>query len=160
MEFRRVLFRSAQHIQHWARQSRHYGACFVVMSQDAKDFEGTADAVLRNASIKLLLQQDPAMLDYLVDTLNLSPEIVRRLKDLRSVKGLYSEGLIVNGARGSGRVRLITGAHEYWAFTSEPHYDRPRRERAIGARDGNVWGAISDLAASEGIPATDAAGAQ
>ena len=145
----------ARHIQHWARQSRHYGACFVVMSQDAKDFEGTAEAVLRNASIKLLLQQDPAMLDYLAGTLNLAPEIVRRLKDLRSVKGLYSEALLLNGARGTGRVRLVTGAHEYWAFTSEPHHDQPRRERALAARDGNVWAALSDLAA-EGIPGPDA----
>ncbi|MCA1678353.1 MAG: hypothetical protein LC777_05095, partial [Actinobacteria bacterium] len=36
----------ARHIQHWARQSRHYGCCFVVMSQDSEDFEGTASAVL------------------------------------------------------------------------------------------------------------------
>jgi TraG P-loop domain len=146
----------AQHIQHWARQSRHYGACFVVMSQDAKDFEGTAEAVLRNASIKLLLEQDKAMLDYLEQTVNVSPEVVRRLKDLRTVKGQYSEALLVNGARGTGRVRLVVGAHEYWAFTSEPNYDRPRRERAITARDGNVWAGITELATEEGIPDADA----
>ena len=146
----------AQHIQHWARQSRHYGACFVVMSQDAQDFEGTAQAVLRNASIKLLLEQDKAMLDYLERTVDLSPEIIGRLKDLRTVKGLYSEALLVNGGRGSGRVRLVVGPHEYWAFTSEPNYDRPRRDRAIANRDGNVWAAIADLAAAEGIPRADA----
>jgi len=146
----------ARHIQHWARQSRHYGCCFVVMSQDSEDFEGTAQAVLRNASIKLLLQQDAAMLDYLERTLNLSPEIVRRLKDLRTVKGLYSEGLLLNGARGAGRVRLVLGAHEYWAFTSEPNHDRPKRDRAVAERDGNVWTAIADLAAEQGIPDVDA----
>jgi hypothetical protein len=144
----------ALHIQHWARQSRHYGACFVVMSQDAKDFEGTAEAVLRNASMKLLFKQDPAMLDYLEQTVNVSPEVVRQLKDLRTVKGQYSEGLLINGGRGSGRVRLVLGPHEYWAFTSEPNHDRPRRDRAIAERDGNVWAAIADLAA-EGIPGTD-----
>lgn len=142
----------AQHIAHWARQSRHYGTCFVVMSQDAKDFEGAADAVLRNASIKLLLEQDRAMLDYLQRTVNVSPEVVKRLKDLRTVKGQYSEALLINGARGTGRVRLVVGAHEYWAFTSEPNYDRPRRERAIAAHDGNVWAAIAALAAEQGIP--------
>jgi len=146
----------AQHIQHWARQSRHYGTCFVVMSQDAKDFEGTAEAVLRNASIKLLFEQDKAMLTYLNQTMNVSPEVINTLKDLRTVKGEYSEALLVNGDRGTGRVRLVLGAHEYWAFTSEATYDRPRRDRAIAKRDGNVWAAITDLAAQEGIPHTGA----
>ena len=107
----------AQHIQHWARQSRHYGACFVVMSQDAKDFEGTAEAVLRNASIKLLLEQDKAMLDYLEQTVNVSPEVVKRLKDLRTVKGQYSEALVDQrrprhgpGAAG-GRPARVLGLH-------------------------------------------------
>jgi hypothetical protein len=146
----------ARHIQHWARHSRGEGCCLVVMSQDAEDFEGIAKAVLRNASIKLKLQQDPGMLDYLERTLNLSPEIVRRLKDLRTVKGQYAEALVLNGARGVGRVRLVQGAHEYWAFTSEPIHDRPKRDRAVAARDGNVWAAIADLAAKEGIPDADA----
>lgn len=145
----------ARHIQHWARQSRHYGCCFVVMSQDAEDFEGTAQAVLRNASIKLLLQQDAAMLDYLSRTLNLAPEIIARLKHLRTVKGLYSEGLLINGERGNGRVRLVLGPHEYWAFTSEPNHDRPLRDAAIAAREGNVWQAIGDLAREHGVPQID-----
>ncbi|MGI8944770.1 MAG: hypothetical protein ACR2GL_00840 [Thermoleophilaceae bacterium] len=146
----------ARHIQHWARQSRHYGCCFVVMSQDSEDFEGTASAVLRNAAIKIAFQQDPAMLDYLARTLNLAPEIVTGLKDLRTVKGLYSEALVLNGARGVGRERLVLGPHEYWAFTSEPNHDRPKRDRAVAARDGNVMAAIADLAAEEGIPNLDA----
>jgi len=145
----------AQHIQHWARQSRHYGTCFVVMSQDAKDFEGTAEAVLRNASIKVLFEQDKAMLSYLANTVDVSQEVVDQLKDLASVKGEYSEALVLNGGRGSGRVRLVVGPHEYWAFTSEPSYDRPVRQRAIAAREGNVWAALGDLAAQEGIPAAD-----
>ena len=142
----------AQHIQHWARQSRHYGACFVVMSQDASDFEGTSQAVLRNASIKVLFEQDKGMLDYLATTVDVSGEVIAQLKDLKTVKGEYSEALVLNGGRGSGRVSLVVGPHEYWAFTSESSYDRPRRERAIAAREGNVWAALADLAAEEGIP--------
>ncbi|MCP9491537.1 MAG: hypothetical protein MSC31_16930 [Solirubrobacteraceae bacterium MAG38_C4-C5] len=145
----------AQHIQHWARQSRHYGTCFVVMSQDASDFEGTSNAVLRNASIKILFEQDKAMLRYLADTVDVSDEVISQLKDLATVKGQYSEALLLNGGRGSGRVKLIVGPHEYWAFTSEPSYDRPLRQRAIAAREGNVWAALHDLAAREGIPAAD-----
>jgi len=144
----------ARHIQHWAVQSRHYSTCFVVMSQDSEDFSNTP-AVLKNASIKLYLEQDKAMLDFLQQTVNVSPEIIGQLKDLRTVKGEYSEALLVNGARGSGRVRLMVGGHEYWAFTSEPTHDGPRRQQAIAERDGNVWAAIADLA-KDGIPATDA----
>ena len=146
----------ATHLQEWARQSRHWGCCFVVMSQDAKDFEGRAEAVLRNASIKVLLEQDKAMLDYLNATMNVSPEVIDTLKDLKSVKGQYSEALLLNGGRGTGRVRLVLGAHEYWAFTSEPNYDRPRRDRALARHEGNVWAAIAELVATEGIPHSDA----
>lgn len=146
----------ASHIQDWARQSRHLRTCFVVMSQDAKDFEGAAEAVLRNASIKLFLEQDQAMLAYLKETTSVSGEIVDTLKDLRTVKGEYSEGLLLNGARGTGRVRILLGAHEYWAFTSEPNYDRPRRDEALAEHDGNVWAALATLADREGIPLIDA----
>jgi hypothetical protein len=147
----------ARHIQHWARQSRHYGCCFVVMSQDSEDFEGVAAAVLRNAAIKVFFRQDPAMLDYLTRTLSPPAEVIRQLKDLRTVKGRYSEALVLNGSRGTGRARLVVGAHEYWAFTSEPNHDRPKRDRAIAERDGNLWAAIAALAAEEGIPDSDAA---
>lgn len=146
----------AGHIQDWARQSRHLRTCFVVMSQDAKDFEGIAEAVLRNAVIKLYLEQDQAMLAYLKETTSVSAEIVDTLKDLRTVKGEYSEGLLLNGTRGTGRVRVMLGAHEYWAFTSEPNYDRPRRDEALAEHDGNVWAALATLADREGIPQADA----
>jgi type IV secretory pathway VirB4 component len=147
----------ARHIQHWARQSRHYGCCFAVMSQDSEDFEGTAQAVLRNAAIKVFFQQDPAMLDYLARTLSPPAEVIGRLKDLRTVKGRYSEVLVLNGDRGLGRRRIVMGPHEYWAFTSEPNSDRPKRDGAIAERDGNVWAAIADLSAKEGLPDADQA---
>ena len=141
----------AGEVQTWARQGRAYGAAFMVVSQDPEDFEGDAEAVLRNASIRIFHQLDKAMLAFVRDTVDLSPEMTDSLKSLRKVAGLYSEALVMNGPRGDGRVCSVLGAHEYWAWTSEPQIDVPRRERAIADCDGDVWAALARLA-GEGIP--------
>ena len=141
----------AGEVQTWARQGRAYGAAFMVVSQDPEDFDGDADAVLRNASIRIFHQLDKGMLAFVRDTVDLSPEMTDSLKSLRKVAGRYSEALIMNGPRGDGRVCAVLGAHEYWAWTSEPQIDVPRRERAIADHDGDVWAALSQLA-GEGIP--------
>ena len=141
----------AGEVQTWARQGRAYGAAFMVVSQDPEDFDGDADAVLRNASIRIFHQLDKGMLAFVRDTVDLSPEMTDSLKSLRKVAGRYSEALVMNGPRGDGRVCAVLGAHEYWAWTSEPQIDVPRRERAIADNDGDVWAALSQLA-GEGIP--------
>ncbi len=141
----------AGEVQTWARQGRAYGAAFMVVSQDPEDFDGDAEAVLRNASIRIFHQLDKGMLAFVRDTVDLSPEMTDSLKALRKVAGRYSEALVMNGPRGDGRVCAILGPHEYWAWTSEPQLDVPRRERAITDNDGDVWAALSQLAA-EGIP--------
>ena len=141
----------AGEVQTWARQGRAYGAAFMVVSQDPEDFEGDAEAVLRNASIRIFHQLDKGMLAFVRDTVDLSPEMTDSLKALRKVAGRYSEALVMNGPRGDGRVCAILGPHEYWAWTSEPQLDVPRRERAIADNNGDVWAALSQLAA-EGIP--------
>jgi hypothetical protein len=141
----------AGEVQTWARQGRAYGAAFMVVSQDPEDFDGDADAVLRNASIRIFHQLDKGMLAFVRDTVDLSPEMTDSLKSLRKVAGRYSEALVMNGPRGDGRVCAVLGAHEYWAWTSEPQIDVPRRERAIADNDGDVWAALSQLA-GERIP--------
>jgi hypothetical protein len=141
----------AGEVQTWARQGRAYGAAFMVVSQDPEDFAGDADAVLRNASIRIFHQLDKGMLAFVRDTVDLSAEMTDSLKSLRKVAGRYSEALIMNGPRGDGRVCAVLGAHEYWAWTSEPQIDVPRRERAIADHHGDVSVALSQLA-SEGIP--------
>ena len=141
----------AGEVQTWGRQGRGIGAAFMVVSQDPEDFEGDAEAVLRNASIRIFHQLDKAMLAFVRDTVDLSAEMTDSLKALRKVPGRYSEALVMNGPRGDGRVCAVLGAHEYWAFTSEPRIDVPRRERVIASHDGDVWAALSQLA-REGIP--------
>lgn len=142
----------ADYIQTLARQSRHLGLLFGVMSQDAEDFEGDAAAVLRNASIRILLRQDEAMLEYLSASLRLSPEQVTKLGDLRSLKGQFSEALVMNGYRGVGRVTMRMGPGEYWAYTSDPNHDVPLRNRALEESDGNIWTALGTLTKTYGIP--------
>lgn len=141
----------AGEVQMWARESRRWGAWFLVISQDAEDFQGDARAVLRNATLRIFFQQDPGMLEFLEHALTLSAETIGRLANLRSVKGSYSEAFVMNGTRGSGRVLALLGASEYWAFTSEPIHDVPARERTIAKHQGDVWAAIAELAAG-GIP--------
>ncbi|MCA1678889.1 MAG: hypothetical protein LC777_08080, partial [Actinobacteria bacterium] len=63
----------AGEVQTWARQGRAYGAAFMVVSQDPEDFDGDADAVLRNASIRIFHQLDKGMLAFVRDTVDLSP---------------------------------------------------------------------------------------
>lgn len=142
----------AEYIQTLARQSRHLGLLFGVMSQDAEDFEGDAAAVLRNASIRILLRQDEAMLEYLSASLRLSPEQVSKLGDLRSLKGQFSEALVMNGYRGAGRVTMRMGPAEYWAYSSDPNHDVPLRNRALEEADGNIWKALASLSMTHGIP--------
>lgn len=145
----------ARYIQELARQSRHLGLLFGVMSQDAEDFEGEAAAVLRNASIRILLRQDEGMIDYLSATLRLSGEVVKRLSGLRSLKGRFSEALVMNGYRGAGRVQFRVGPTEYWAYTSDPNHDTPLRDKALEVAKGNIWRALAALATTHGIPTDD-----
>jgi hypothetical protein len=93
----------AGEVQTWARQGRAYGAAFMVVSQDPEDFAGDADAVLRNASIRIFHQLDKGMLAFVRDTVDLSAEMTDSLKSLRKVAGRYSEALIMNARR---RARL------------------------------------------------------
>ena len=78
------------------------------------------------------------MLDYLERTVDLSPEIIGRLKDLRTVKGLYSEALLRQrgprqrpGAAGGGPARVL-GLHlgaELRPAAARPRDRQPRRQR-------------------------------
>ena len=70
---------------------------------------------------------------------------------MRTKKGEYSEMLWVNGVRGRGRLSVAVGPREYWAFTSEPTRDVPRRNKAIAEAGGDTWKAIHNLAQFEAI---------
>ena len=130
-----------------ARRARHLGLFLIVMSQHLSDFETEHGlALLRNASMQMLLSQPSEELPFLEDALRLSAEEAAMLGRLRTIKGVYSQIYWINGARGRGQVALRVGPTEYWLCTSDPIRDAPLRDRAIADHSGDVWAGIRALA--------------
>jgi hypothetical protein len=141
---------AADEVQLLAREGRHWGLWFIAMSQDAEDYAGDAKAVLSNASLKFFFEQDESMLDFLRENVKLPRRVIELMTGLRSVKGQYAECVVVNGGRGIGVGRVIFGPLAYWAYTSEPICDRPKRLAALRACGGRAWPAL-DLLAADGV---------
>jgi hypothetical protein len=130
-----------------ARRARHLGLFLIVMSQHLSDFDTEHGlALLRNASMQMLLSQPPEELPFLQEALRLSAEEAALVGRLRTVKGVYSQIYWINGARGRGQVALRVGPTEYWFCTSDPIRDAPLRDRAIADQAGDVWAGIRALA--------------
>jgi hypothetical protein len=130
-----------------ARRARHLGLFMIVMSQHLSDFETEHGlALLRNASMQMLLSQPSEELPFLEQALRLAPEEAAMLGRLRTVKGVYSQIFWINGPRGKGQVSLRVGPTEYWVCTSDPLRDQPLRDRAIDECGGDVWAGIRALA--------------
>jgi hypothetical protein len=138
------------HVAHLAREARHIGLFLLVLSQQFSDL-GTEHGLplIRNCSMAILLRQEDAVeLEFTQHALGLSDEQAAIIRNLRTVKGRYSEFFWSNGARGTGKLRLPVGPTEYWCFTSEPLSDVPKRDAMIAAHNGNEWSAIRELARS------------
>ena len=146
---------AAEEVQLWAREARRWGAWFIVLSQNSEDFKGDAKAVLDNASLRVFFEQNEGMLQFLRDNVDLPRQVIDRLGKLRTHKGRYAEAIVMNGGRGVGVIRVIFGPHAYWAYTSDPIRDVPRRERALREQDDDPVAAL-DALAGEGIPEVDA----
>lgn len=135
-----------------ARRSRHLGLFLMVSSQQLSDFNSPHGlALLQNSTLQFLLRQMPNEIPFIQSALQLTDQEAELLKQLRTKKGEYSEMFWVNGVRGRGRLSIAVGAREYWVYTSEPHRDVPRRNKAIADAGGDVWKAIHHLAQFETI---------
>jgi hypothetical protein len=145
---------SAMHVAGLARQARHMNLFLVILTQILSDLETDHGMpLLRNVAMTILLRQDnEAELRVAQQVLGLSDETAALIANLQTVKGRYSEFLWLNGARGTGKLRLPVGPTEYWTFTSEPHNDVPMRNATIAAHDQDVWAAVRELARG-GVPA-------
>ncbi len=134
-----------------ARRARHLGLFLIVMSQHLSDFATEHGlALIRNSTMQLLLAQHPDEIPFAQEALQLSDEEAAIVSRLKTVKGSHSQAFWVNGNRGKGRVALRVGPVEYWCFTSDPVRDDPVRQAAIEENDGDVWAAITALAAGKG----------
>lgn len=141
------------HLATLARQGRHLGLIFVILSQLLSDLDTEhGRALLRNVVMAILLRQLNAdELEFAARAFGLSAEQTGIVGNLHTVKGRYAECFWINGQRGMGRERFPLGPTEYWCFTSEPHVDVPMRNAMIAKHNGEVWPAIRELARN-GVP--------
>lgn len=133
-----------------ARRARHLGLCLMALSQHLSDFDTEyGRALLRNATMLMLLAQHPDDLPFLRKALGFSEQKLAVISRLKTVKGAYSQIFWKNGTRGEGVVSLRIGPIDYWSYSSDPIRDVPLREARIAAHGGEVWPALIELARSE-----------
>jgi type IV secretory pathway VirB4 component len=130
----------------FVRRSRHYALWLIAVSQQLSDFDNEhGKALLANAAMRLILRQEPRELAYAQQALKLSDEAIEVIASLRSVRGQYSTGYLMNGPLGEGCVQIRVGAAEYWIATSDPARDEPVRQHALRQSEGDEWAALQLL---------------
>ena len=145
------------YINDMARRARHTGLCLVALSQHLSDFDTEyGRALLRNATMQMLLAQHPDDLAFLRAALGLSEQKLAVISRLKTVKGSYSQIYWINGTRGEGVVSLRIGPIEYWSYTSDPIRDVPLRDARVKAHGGAVWPAVLELARTETLEVRNA----
>jgi conjugal transfer ATP-binding protein TraC len=127
-----------------------YNTAMTVTNQGAALFANPAlHGIVENTSIFLLFRLDPSDAHIMGERLNLSDSMVAELPRLRSVKGVYTEAMIVirraDGVLEGGVVRIQASPLEYWHYTSDKD-DKPRRQEAILRHLGDRRAAMLELA--------------
>jgi hypothetical protein len=131
----------------FVRRSRHYALWLIAISQQLSDFDNEhGKALLANAAIRLFLRQEAIELAYALNELKLPKEAVEAIGALKTVKGDFSLGYLMNGTRGEGTVQIGVGPIERWIASSDPARDEPVRQLAIRQ---------SDATPHDGWPAMD-----
>ena len=140
-----------------SRRSRHLGMAFIVATQQLSDLDTRyGRALLKNAAQHLFLAQNSSEVEWAREKMDLTQQTAALIKRLKTVKGSHAQGFWINGERGRGQVTIRLAATEQWAYTSDPVSDAPRRAAKVAEYNGNVWGAIHELA-QHGPPALQAA---
>lgn len=141
---------TAQFLEDVLRTYRKLNAAAVMITQQVTDFEGrTGEAIRANAPNRVFLRQTSETVQAMERLLDLSAEEKELLASLTTLKGRFSEMLILAGdARGVAR--LILDPMAYWAATSDPKdnallAERTLRHRERGAAD-PVRAALQELA--------------
>jgi conjugal transfer ATP-binding protein TraC len=135
---------TAQFLEDVLRTYRKLNCAAVMVTQQVSDFEGRAgEAIRANAPNRVFLRQTPETVQAMERLLDLSPEDKRLLAGLTTVKGRFSEMLIVSTA-GKGVARLVPDPLLYWVATSDPA-DNERLGAKIRACDGDVRRALREI---------------
>jgi hypothetical protein len=92
----------------------------VAITQEMADLtrQESGIAIVANASNKVFLKQEGAVIDLLKDSLSLDEAIITALKGIETHKGKYSEALIITDTA-TGIIRLIPDPYLYWVANSE-----------------------------------------
>jgi hypothetical protein len=134
----------------FCRRSRHYALWLIAISQQLSDFDNEhGKALLTNAAMRLFLRQEARELTYVKDTLKLTDESIDAISSLRTVRGQYSTGYLMNGTRGQGTIQIAVGPWEYWIASSDSARDEPIRRRALRETGGDSWKALKLLVQQE-----------
>lgn len=111
---------TARFLENAFRTYRKYRTAAVMITQQAADFDGTAGTAIRaNAPNRFFLRQTPETVRAMERLLDLSPREVELLSTVTTVKGKYSEMLVITPS-GAGIARLYQDPLTYWMTTSDP----------------------------------------
>jgi conjugal transfer ATP-binding protein TraC len=100
---------------------RKYRCAALAITQEVSDLlqQKSGLAILANTANKIFLKQEVPVIEQLKKELSLSDEVAALLRSVRTVKGKYSEALMMTPSS-TGVVRLVPDPFLYWAATSEP----------------------------------------
>ncbi len=99
---------------------RKYRCCVTAITQELADLtrQESGLAIIANASNKIFLKQEPALIDLLKDKLSFDVPILESLKSLETVRGKFSEAFVMTD-ESKGVVRLYADPMLYWAANSQ-----------------------------------------
>ncbi len=111
---------TAHFLEDVLRTYRKLNSAAILVTQQVTDFDGkTGEAIRANAPNRLFLRQTPETVLAMERLLDLSPVEKKLLGNLVTVKGRFSEILILApGTRGTAR--LVPDPLGYWVSTSDP----------------------------------------
>ncbi len=100
---------------------RKYRCSVVAITQEIADLtrQESGMAIIANTANKIFLKQEPAVIDLLKDKLSFDDATLQLLKTVTTVKGKFSEGLVITDDC-KGVIRLVPDPFLYWAANSEP----------------------------------------
>ncbi len=100
---------------------RKYRCSVVAITQEVADLtrQESGMAVIANTANKVFLKQERAVVDLLKDKLSFDEATIQLLKTVTTVKGKFSEGLVMTDAC-KGVIRLVPDPFLYWVANSEP----------------------------------------
>lgn len=125
---------------------RKYRCSAVAITQEVADLlqQKSGLAIIANTANKIFLKQELGIISKIQEDLKVSDEIATALRSVKTVKGKYSEALVITPSN-SGVIRLVPNPFLYWVASSESRDNDYLREiqKELG---GNLLEAIKHCA--------------